>query len=240
MCSNDALIAWARKDMLAKADRLRKKRSSLAQFEKLTNDVNKLFNNKKKPLAQWQKRWAIQDLKNVITWKQGPYPVQPFNDQLSSLSKGELQQLYQDRYEALPDPLPEASSWSDLMQRELDRLETGEIEDFETETGLKWAMERDEEEIAMRLNDLPSIPNTFILPFSTMRTALLLNWMVALPESCIKAFSQHFSAVRRCQLVSLLSLSFLTVPSLHEMMPKRSTASSGRTVLPPRNRLGPW
>ena len=43
------------------------------------------------------------------------------------------------------------------MQRELDRLETGEIEDFETETGLKWSMERDEEEIAMCLNDLPSM-----------------------------------------------------------------------------------
>ena len=83
--------------------------------------------------------------------------MQPFNDKLSSLSKGDLQQLYQDRYEALPDPLPEASSWSDLMQRELDRLETGEIEDFETETGLKWSMERDEEEIAMRLNALPSM-----------------------------------------------------------------------------------
>ena len=156
MNSNDALIAWARKDMQSKADVLRKKREVLKQFAELADTVSKLFNNRRKPMTQWHKKWVVQDLKAVILWKQGPYPVAPYDQKLSGLSKGELQKLYEDTYELLQDPMPEAASWTDALQQELDRLESGEIEDFFVETGLQRAMDRDQEEIAMRLISVPS------------------------------------------------------------------------------------
>ena len=129
-----------------------KRKDALVGFQRTTGKVTELL--AKKSLENWR-TWTVAELKLVVGWKQGHSPKEPYNESYKMLKKPALQQLYQEKYEAAPDPVD--SMWTDDMEAELKRLESGEIQDIYIDYGLEQAMERDDEEIATRLgNKAPS------------------------------------------------------------------------------------
>ena len=150
MNSNDALIAWARKDMMLRATEMRKEKAIYAHFGTVSRSAVSLLETPKTSLRNW-KKWTVSQLRTMITWKQGPTPLSPNDDKLSNLNKGALQMLWEMKYAPLPDPLLVDESWTAEKEEELARLEAGRIKDFIVETGLQRAMDRDDEEITIRL-----------------------------------------------------------------------------------------
>ena len=152
MNSNDeALIAHARKEMTATGVKMQKEKDDLREYSVVCQQVEELFLTK--PEESWDRRWTNSDLRLVIHWKQGPKPQPPLDHKLSGLLKPSLQALYRDTYSIVE---PNHSVWTVEKQAEMDRLLDGDIEDFYQEVGLQRALERDEEELAIRMRRLSS------------------------------------------------------------------------------------
>ena len=151
MNSNDALIAYARKEMAAAGVKMQKEKDDLREYSVVCQQVEELFLTK--PEESWDRRWTNSDLRLVIHWKQGPKPQPPLDHKLSGLLKPSLQALYRDTYSIVE---PNHSVWTVEKQAEMDRLLDGDIEDFYQEVGLQRALERDEEELAIRMRQLSS------------------------------------------------------------------------------------
>ena len=174
MSSNDALMAWATKDMERKAAIMSKRKEALEGFRQTNQKVTELL--AKKPLQEWRS-WTVAELKLIVAWKQGHSPKEPYNDSFKGMKKPALQQLFEDKYESAPDPID--SVWTDEMEAELNKLKSGEISDVYVDCGILRAMERDEEEITTRLkNKVPSsrmkiLTNTFCSLTKRARRELL-------------------------------------------------------------------
>ena len=151
MNSTDALISWARKDMLKKATSLGKKKEVLQDFKATTLKVQELLETK--PEGEWR-TWTVPELKLVIGWKQGHVPKDPFNDAYKNMLKPQLKTLCEGKYQAAPDPID--SMWTEDNEEELAKLLAGEIEDVSVECGLVQALDRDDEEIMIRLKNKAS------------------------------------------------------------------------------------
>jgi hypothetical protein len=146
MNSNDALIAWGRKDTAKRVAALLKKKEALCAFQSTVRAVTALF--ERKPEAKW-KLWTIPELKLVIGWKQGLTPKEPYNHPFKTSNKTQLQKLYSEEYCTAPDPVD--ATWTDEMENELDCLQKGEFEEVTLEEGLQRALDRDDEELLTRL-----------------------------------------------------------------------------------------
>ena len=152
MNSNDALIAYTQKDMLKRASEMSKKKAALQGFRETNQQVVKLLATK--PQSEWRS-WTVAELKLVIAWKQGHSPQEPFKDNFRTLKKPALQRLFLDKYESAPDPID--SVWTEENEEELKRLQSGEIEDISLECGIERGMDRDDDELTVRLkNKAPS------------------------------------------------------------------------------------
>ena len=146
MNSNDALLAWARKDMSAKATALAKKKDLLQGFRETTLKVASLFENK--PEEQW-KSWTVPEMKLVIGWKQGHSPKEPCDHVYRNMKKGVLSKLYEESYQHAPVPIH--SVWTDENELELAKLKSGDVEDVSTECGFQRSLDLDDEELITRL-----------------------------------------------------------------------------------------
>ena len=158
MNSNNALIAYAMRDMEAKAAKMVKQKQALAGFGKTMEEVSTLLG--KKPLSSWR-TWTVTELKLFICWKQGHDPKAPFDDQYKGLKKPQLQALFESKYQSAPDPVD--SIWSEEDETKLKKLQNGEVDDFFVECGLQRAMDRDDEEITIRLKVKPASRRTKII-----------------------------------------------------------------------------
>jgi hypothetical protein len=150
MNSNNAILAYARKKLKANAKELRKEKAAVNGIMSKHQRALTLLGDSRKPQHLWQSKWNVADLKSIIEWKQGPAPRAPYNDKLSGVKKGELQRLYDGKYRQLADPDPN-SFWTGEKEAELCRCEDGIIDDFIEDTGLRNAIERDNEYLSTRV-----------------------------------------------------------------------------------------
>jgi hypothetical protein len=144
MNSNDALIAWARKDMARKAKEMRAKKATIMDFcNKTANVALALLNNPRKPMDWWKTKWTIADIKLMIKFKHGPSSDD--NKGLSGLSITNLWELYKANYLNLPFPSQDQYEWTDAMEAELQKLEGDAPENILLDAALSQAIARDNE-----------------------------------------------------------------------------------------------
>jgi hypothetical protein len=157
MNSNGALIAWARKDMVAKSDEMRKQKQALIDFRDTTAALAlQLLGNERKPQAQWKAKWLKADLKVMIDFKRGPSPCRDDDEKLYDYNLKKLRELYEMKYLNRNIPTPDQYEWTSTMDAELQRLESGVVEDVIRDTALYSAIERDNEYLVTRLRCLHS------------------------------------------------------------------------------------
>lgn len=153
MNSNDALIAWARKDMLARVDAMKKKKLALEEFrDTIAATALELTNNPRKPVSQWKTKWLKADLKVMIEFKRGPFPAKEDSEKLYELTIKQLRELYASKYHDCEVPTEDQYTWTASMDDDLKRLEDGIVEDVLQDTALYRAIERDDEYLVTRLH----------------------------------------------------------------------------------------
>ena len=145
MNSNDALIAMARKKMFKDADELQKVKETCEQHAE--NEEAALAIIAAKPNY---KDWLVAELRSVLKWRQGPSP--PQTEKISSMAKALLRRLYVDKYKDVD--LVSRREWTEEDDAMLEKLRGGEVLDIYNNTALKNSMERNDECLRMRLQNL--------------------------------------------------------------------------------------
>lgn len=143
MNCDDALIAYARKEMLKRAAELETRKQGCSKTDTAATAVSKIVKD-----GNDYTKWKRGELQTMIRWKQGPNPVPPNNDNVNQ-NKPILLQLWKDKYQAME--APEIIGWDSDDEDEMQRLLNGDIYHFEDDVGLTRCMDTEDEGIATRL-----------------------------------------------------------------------------------------
>ncbi|CAB9516025.1 hypothetical protein SEMRO_756_G197690.1 [Seminavis robusta] len=143
MTCDDALIAYARKDMIKEAEELEKKKQQCSTGDDVAMEAAKILEAGKD-----YKDWLKGELQVMIQWKQGPNPLTPFDDKVKQ-NKPLLVKLWEEKYAAI-----EASTedvWTNDDEAKLAQLQAGEINCFSKDVGLERCIETEDDYLVKRL-----------------------------------------------------------------------------------------
>lgn len=87
--STDVLLALERKQMLAEATKLEKKKDKIVAYSEVTKEAKAIVSSEKS-----RNEYNKKELETLVKWKQGPFP----REALSKLGKDGLQALWR-KYE---------------------------------------------------------------------------------------------------------------------------------------------
>jgi hypothetical protein len=115
MTSSDMILALERKQMLAQAKKLEKKKVKIIAWKKNAKKARTLLSSR-----QDDKDHGKKDLEALIKYKLDPFG----NKALSKLSKGHLLKLWKQKYKAKKVP---SYRWTDQHESHLRKLKNGEV-----------------------------------------------------------------------------------------------------------------
>ncbi|CAB9523296.1 unknown protein [Seminavis robusta] len=144
MTCDDALIAYARKDMLVRAEEMEKRKKSTNKRVTVDSGVKKIVDSKRS-----HKEWLKPELQTMIKWKQGLHPTAPYNDSVQK-KKQELVTLWETKYQHL-EVNNDDDGWTSDDSEELQRLRDGTIFDFDADVGLNNCFDNEDEFLSTSL-----------------------------------------------------------------------------------------
>ena len=151
--STDALIGKVRQKMLVNAEAMRKEKDAMEEWEANRTLAQTVLQEKGDNLKNWLK----PELRALVAWMIGPCLPEGKKMLPVSTTKAVYVNIFKNKYKSKFDngEYPEGG-WTDSMETELNRLESGDVGNLD-ETGLmKEAFEREEEFLRTRLSVLPN------------------------------------------------------------------------------------